>query len=138
MEQALESFWRVLDKNGLIILVIGRESNVRRIPFYNGLIVKDLVRSKGGFHNIKNFERKFTNKFGNNIKEDIIVFEKDNLLPQKNCARSVALKHLKIALHQANSDTRDDVNDVIEHLDTVQPSPIFNLREILENVQNAT
>ncbi|MEW5957581.1 MAG: DNA methyltransferase [Chloroflexota bacterium] len=133
MEQALESFWHSLTEGGLIILVIGRESNVRKTPFYNGLIVKDLIRSMGGFYNIRNFERKFTNKFGNNIKEDIIVFEKNELSPRHNCARNVALKYLKTALYQVNPDIKKDIIAVINDIDTIQPSPIFDLREVLRN-----
>ena len=126
MEQALKSFWTSLDKNGLIILVIGRESNVRRVAFYNGLIIKDVIRGIGGFTDLKNFERKFTNKFGNNIKEDIIVFKKEEGPPRNDCARNVALKHLKIALQQASSDVKNDISNAIEQIDTIQPSPIFN------------
>ncbi len=138
MEQALESFWHSLNRGGLIILVIGRESNVRQIPFYNSLIVKDLIRSMGGFCNIRNFERKFTNKFGNNIKEDIIVFEKDELPPHHYYARQVALKYLQAVLPQANSDVKDDITAVINYIHTIQPSPMFNLREVLGNAQKTT
>jgi DNA modification methylase len=138
MEQAVRSFWRSLERNGFIILVVGRESNIRSIPFYNGLIVKDVIGGIGGFKNIKNFERKFTNKFGNSIKEDIIVFEKDNLPYQSSCARNVALKHLEIALHRASSDVRKDIVEAIEHLDAIQPSPMFNSRGIFKNAKNTT
>jgi DNA modification methylase len=133
MEQSLKSFWNSLDQDGLIILVIGRESNVRKVPFYNGLIVKDIIRGLGGFRDIKNFERKFVNKFGNSIKEDIIVFEKDDSPPCNDCARNVALKHLKAGLHQTNSEVKDNISNAIRHLDTIQPSPMFNLKEILKN-----
>jgi DNA modification methylase len=133
MEQALESFWRRLAGEGLIILVIGRESSIRRVPFYNGLIVKDIISNMGGFRNIKNFERKFTNKFGDRIKEDIIVFEKDSLSPHNKCARDVALKHLRIALPRAESGVKNDISNAIECISTVQPSPMFNMREIFKN-----
>jgi hypothetical protein len=133
MEQSLKSFWNSLDQDGLIILVIGRESNVRKVPFYNGLIVKDIIRGLGGFRDIKNFERRFVNKCGNSIKEDIMVFEKDDSPPCNDCARNVALKHLKAGLHQTNSEVKDNISNAIRHLDTIQPSPMFNLKEILKN-----
>lgn len=134
MEQALKSFWASLEPRGLIILVVGRESNVRRVPFYNGLIVKDIIRELGGFSDLKNFERKFTNKFGNAIKEDIIVFQKDDLRPGHDCARQVALKHLKIALPRTNTEVKDDIVEVMNHLDEIQPSPMFNPKEIFKDV----
>ena len=43
MELTLKSFWECLENDGLVIFVIGRESNVRKIPFYNGVIVKILL-----------------------------------------------------------------------------------------------
>jgi len=67
-----------------------------------------------------------SNQFRQSFKEDIIIFEKDNLLSQNSCARSVALKHLEIALRRANSDVKKDIAEAIEHLDTIQPSPMFN------------
>jgi hypothetical protein len=133
IEQALESFWQSLNKEGLIILVIGRESSVRRVPFYNGLIVEDIIEGMGGFKNIKNFEREFTNKFGNNIKEDILVFEKDDLSPHNSCAQDVALKHLNVALPQAEAAVKNDINNAIECVDAIQPSPKFNLKEIFKD-----
>jgi hypothetical protein len=136
MEQALKSFWASLEEEGLVILVIGRESNVRGIPFFNGLIVKDLIKEMGGFKDIKNFERQFTNKFGNNIKEDIIVFRKGDLPSQFSPARHIALQHLQVALNRAELDVRSDIEATIECLDNIQPSPLFNLGGIFKNAEN--
>ena len=76
MELAIRSFWIALKPNAKIVLVLGRESNVRSTPFYNGQLIIEILESSNGFSEIKNLERQFTNKFGINIKEDIILATK--------------------------------------------------------------
>ena len=72
MEQSIYSFWKTLKPFGTMILVIGRESNVKKTPFFNGKMILDLINKMGCFSNPQILERKFINKFGINIKEDII------------------------------------------------------------------
>jgi hypothetical protein len=67
MEQALRGFWQLLQADGRMILVIGRESNVRSSPFYNGLLVENLLTGIGGFTQESKHERQFLNKFGTSI-----------------------------------------------------------------------
>ena len=82
MDQALRSFWQSLQNEGLLILVIGRESNVRGVPFYNGQLVKEIAKSLDAFELVEEHERKFANKFGDVIIEDILVLKKLSMLPQ--------------------------------------------------------
>ena len=98
MELAIRSFWKALKQDAKIILVLGRESNVRSTPFYNGLMVFEILKQSQGFSDIKMLERQFTNKFGNNIKEDIIIATKSNNLSDELNGRSIALKHLEHSL----------------------------------------
>ncbi len=64
-----------------MILVMGRESKVRNVAFYNGQMIAQLIQAMGGFKQ-QTLERTFINKFGHAIKEDILIFSKDNLKPQ--------------------------------------------------------
>lgn len=124
MELALKSFWECLENEGLIILVIGRESNVRKTPFYNGEIVKDIAQGIGGFKDIQNFTRTFINKFGIDIKEDIIVLRKsDYTQPILSVARDIALKHLESAFNLIPEVVKGDMLNVIACIDTIQASP---------------
>lgn len=125
MEQALLSFYNVLEKDGIIVLVIGRESNVRRTPFYNGKIIKEIAEAMGCFCDIENHERSFLNKFGNCIKEDILILKKDDKLPSLSNAMQIARKHLKFALKHASGEVVNDINDTISMADTISPSPYF-------------
>lgn len=133
MEQTLKSFWECLDKDGLIILVIGRESNVRKIPFYNGEMVKEIAKETGGFKDISNFERTFINKFGINLKEDIVTLRKDSAPPSFLKAKEIALKHLESALSLASQEVKEDLLDAISGIDTVHPSPLFTTKGVFSN-----
>ena len=62
---------RVLKPEGRIIIVVGRESSIRGISFQNGSLVTSLA-VLCGFHLVLRQERKFTNKFGDLIYEDIL------------------------------------------------------------------
>jgi DNA modification methylase len=136
IEQAIKSFWGCLDKNGLIIMVVGRESNIRSVPFYNGEIILDIVIETEGFKDIKSFERGFTNRFGNNIREDIIVFRKGNTQPSISKARDVSLKHLRCALVSAPYEVKEDIINAIDNIETIEPSPLFNAKGVFLDDQD--
>jgi len=125
MEQVLESFWRCLEDNGLIVLVIGKESNVRKVQFYNGYIVKKIVEGIGGYESTTNYERAFLNKFGKNIKEDIIVMRKDISPPSASKAKEIAIEHLESSLSLAPREVQQDILDAISSVDSITPSPLF-------------
>lgn len=139
IEQSLNSFWRCLDHDGLIILVIGRESNVRKVRFFNSKIVQDIAEAMGCFKDITNLERIFMNRFGTNIKEDLIFLRKDLSLPSSSCvAREIALKHLKSALDSASYEAKNDLLNAINDMDSTEPSPLFTTKGAFQNVQNTT
>lgn len=127
MEASLVSFWKSLKDDAKMVMVVGRESNVRKTPFYNGKIVLDLLQSMNGFKNINCTERSFTNKFGKRIIEDIIILDKDSIVtPSPNNAQNIAREHLKIAYNKAPEDVVVDFENVMERINDVKPSPIFN------------
>jgi DNA modification methylase len=131
MAETIRSIWNCLKADGKVILVLGRESNVRNIPFYNGKLVTELLKSCGGFSNIRNLERQFMNKFGDNIKEDIIVGTKSlNSLNYGDFGREIALAHLKENLVEASGEVYRDICNAIAELMEVQSSPLFNCNNI--------
>ena len=121
MEQSIRAFWNALKPNGRIVLVVGRESNVRGNPFYNGQMVVEIL------------ERKFTNKFGNSIKEDIIITTKTGELVKTLSGRNIALKHLENCLHTSTNGVFADITDAINNIDEVTASPIFDPKYIISN-----
>jgi len=125
MELTLKSFWECLENDGLVVFVIGKESNVRKTPFYNGEIVKGIAKGMGGFKNIQNFTRTFINKFGIDIKEDIIILKKFDMQPTLSVARDISLKHLESSLSLVPEIAKGDILNVIDCIDTIQASPFF-------------
>jgi DNA modification methylase len=131
MEQALYSFRQCLQENGLLVMIIGRESNVRGVPFYNGRMIKEIMQHTNGFVSVSDYERTFTNKFGAKIKEDIIVARKTAGTPPNAVGKDVAVRHLKKAIKFAATDIADDVTEAILNADSIAPSPLFTVREAL-------
>jgi DNA modification methylase len=130
MEQSILSFWEALKPGGKMVLVVGRESNVRKTPFYNGKIVSQIIQASQGFGELHNLERSFTNKFGADIKEDILVATKTNSSVQSGSGREIARENLKNAFKFAPGEVKSDFLEIFETIDKVEPSPIFNKKHI--------
>ena len=131
MELAIRSFWKTLKPNGIMILVVGRESNVRGTPFYNGQLVIEIIQMTNGFSEIKTLERQFTNKFGINIKEDIIIATKSGNLTDSLNGRLIAINHLTQNLKSSTNGVHIDLNDAILTSQNVKESPIFNPKQVI-------
>lgn len=132
IEEALHSFWHSLSETGIMVMVIGRESNVRSSPFYNGLIVKEIIENAGGFNPVSDHERVFVNKFGEKIKEDILVVQKTLIPPNKSVGGRIAIRHLENALITASGEIKPDISAAIVSADTVLASPLFNVEEAFQ------
>ncbi len=131
MEGALDSFARSLKKDGIIVLVVGRESRIRGIPFCNSSILLQIAEAMGAYKIIATPQRVFTNRFGMDIKEDILVLQVCGVPLQNENARDIARQHLISALYKAQGDVADDINNALSQIDIIKPSPIFNRKDIL-------
>jgi hypothetical protein len=138
MEQALRSFWVALKPRAYLIIVLGRESNVRSVAFQNGRLVVDLLTEIGGFSRIDVLTREFVNKFGMSIKEDILIYERLDERPASLTAgRSTALHHLELGLARPlEGEIRSDLLQAIESMDSIQPSPLFDSRVVFKHAQD--
>ena len=126
MEASLISFWNSLKPDGKLAIVVGRESNVRKIPIYNSQIIVDILQGIGGFEIIINSERQFGNKFGQQITEDIIIAKKHiKQTPIIGGAKLIAQKHLIIAKQSAPAESLNDIENALSRLDEILPSPIY-------------
>src|SRR5690606_26776163 len=74
MALSLYEMHRVTKYNKNIILIVGTLSNVRGQQFYNGEIIFLLALLLNCFKLNKKYEREFKNRYGNTIKEEILVF----------------------------------------------------------------
>jgi DNA methylase len=126
METALESFALSLKARGQLVLVVGRESNVRGVAILNSRLVADIATNLGGFQQEGTFERCFTNRFGATIYEDVLLFRRINEQPTPGAARGIARGLLEELEDNASGEVQDDVRDAIVNVDGIEPSPVFS------------
>ena len=132
MQQALIEMIRVLKNNSRLIIVVGKETSVRKSKFNNGEIVAVLGQSLGlileDIH-IRNFK----NMFGVEIYEDILVFNKKKHKlnkPDTNFVIDIAKYYLKNALNKNSAnDVKSDINNALLNAGSVQASPIINFNQ---------
>jgi hypothetical protein len=126
MEASVESFASSLKPRGQMVLVVGRESNVRGISIPNSRLVAEIVMNLGGFNQEGSFERRFTNRFGASIYEDVLLFRRVDGQPTPGSARGIARSLLEGLEHKASGEIQDDVRDAIACSEAIEPSPVFN------------
>lgn len=129
MLDALHEMRRLVCQDGRVILVVGRESNVRGVSFNNGLLVAALAVGGAGYHLETRQERKFKNKFGDIIYEEILhlVPTSESDILGDEFARSVASWFLLKASQSADDEqVCMEALDAHEHARNVPKSPLFN------------
>ena len=126
MEACLESFAQSLKPRGQLVLVVGRESNVRGISIPNSRLVADIAASLGGFSKEGSFERCFTNRFGVSIYEDVLLFRRTAAQPLPGASRSIARSLLEDSECKATGEIREDIHAAIADADAIEASPVFN------------
>lgn len=131
MEQCLHTFSNILAQDGRAVMILGRESNVRGIPFRNGEMVAAIATQSGLFTLDSQHERRFTNRFGVSIVEDILVLSRAGAANGSNVSPSIAEKHLKRGLRRAEKDVASDIIDALESLPTIAASGILERTPIL-------
>lgn len=127
MAQVLAEVSRVCKRGSRVIFVVGRESRVRGVPFYNGRLIAS-VGEVTGFDLVTRQERVFTNRFGQAIFEDILHFvrsenKKADTLTE---ARRAATSSLEDAVEGAAGEVRHDILEAIKSASLVLPSPLYN------------
>ncbi len=127
MALAIREMARVARPGARLILVVGRESTVRRVPFFNGEFVAELAVKAIGLNSDRRQERQFINRYGKKIREDILHYSSTLDLPDKEdcleAARVIAHQTLSATRDLTTDSTREGINDALERIDFVSPSP---------------
>lgn len=126
LEQTLASFAHALAPSGLLIMVVGRESRVRGVSISNSAIAKTLIERNGAYSLAVSRERVFVNRFGQSIFEDILIARRVGEPNMGESARDVAIAFLLRGLEDAAGDVRANIEEALELVPSVQPSPILN------------
>lgn len=132
ISQTVNELLRVCDSDARIIFIVGRESQVRGTKIYNGEIVAEIASKVFDCNLILRQERVFTNRYGQNIYEDILHFEPgtqtlDSAWVKKS--REVAEGALKGAYLSVANPVREDIDATLRSLDKVSPSPLFDMSQ---------
>ena len=129
MAMALNELWRVLASDGRAVFVIGNESRVLGVPFYNADIIEQIALELGLFGIVLRQKRIFTNRFGKAIREDLLNFTKLPLgIPPEKViyvARSIATKALQKGQTSVSDKNRELLIDAIERIQGIQGTQVF-------------
>ncbi len=129
----LYAFNQLLKDDSYAALVVGRESNVRGIPFKNGEMVARIAQEGELFRLDSSHERSFMNRFGAKIFEDILILKKRTISTStpSNMGRTVAEDALRAGLHVAEADVASDIGAALEEIDKISESPLLERTPIL-------
>ncbi|CTU51760.1 DNA methyltransferase [Escherichia coli] len=118
---------RVLKDNAKITIVLGRESNVRSVSFKNSELISAIACEGMGYELTDWNERKFMNRFGESIYEDVLT-----MIPQQyshdkavEIGRAVGAQALRNALEYCPEDRCVEISDAIASANKITPSPLI-------------
>lgn len=126
MAAVLAELRRVCKPHARIIIVVGRESNVRKTRFFNGEIVARLAVRSAGYYLEARQERVFQNRFGEMIFEDILHLTQRPPIGSTTPPTEIAREVLTAARSHAPEESLSDLNSALQSMWEVKPSPIYN------------
>ena len=107
-----------------MIMVVGRESRVRKTRFFNGEIMAALATRCLGFSFVLRQERVFRNRFGEDIREDLLHFLVGSGGTEE--PRAVGREALMKARARAPDESLSDLDEALSAVEQVRPSPIYD------------
>lgn len=125
MHMVLAELQRVCKPKARLIVVIGRESNVRKTRFLNGEITAHLAVRCAGLQLVSRQERVFRNRFGELIYEDILHFLTGPTQPSRASPGTIAEEALSAAVEYAPDGSQADLRDALNRIDQITPSPVY-------------
>jgi ubiquinone/menaquinone biosynthesis C-methylase UbiE len=132
MGDILKELARVSKQQARIVLIVGQESNVLGVPFYNADIIEKIGVKTKLFQKVLRQKRKFKNKFGKVIIEDIINFiNLNNQVSQEvieQISREVALEVLESSRLFVSSENQLFLESAIAKVNNIQKTPILDKR----------
>ena len=130
MADTLRELSRVTRDEARIVFVVGHESNVLGVPFYNADIIEKIGVRANLFGKVLRQKREFKNKFGKVIREDLINFSNLN---NKTCketieqiAREVAFDVLKSRISSVPSKNLASLKDAIDKVQDIGRTPTLD------------
>jgi DNA modification methylase len=138
MGDILKELARVSKQQARIVLIVGQESNVLGVPFYNADIIEKIGVKAKLFQKVLRQKRKFKNKFGKVIIEDIINFiNLNNQVSQEvieQISREVAFEVLESSRLFVSSENQLFLESAIAKVNNIQKTPILDKRLYIDPV----
>ena len=138
MGDILKELARVSKQQARIVLIVGQESNVLGVPFYNADIIEKIGVKTKLFQKVLRQKRKFKNKFGKVIIEDIINFiNLNNQVSQEvieQISREVAFEVLESSRLFVSSENQLCLESAIAKVNNIQRTPILDKRLYIDPV----
>ena len=130
MANVLQELARVVRPYGRVVLVVGYESRVLGVPFFNARIVEALAEQIGMFDLVLRQQRVYQNRFGQDIREDILNLTRRphasrDGLPDV-AGRKVAVEALRDGLASATPKSRPLLEGAMAAVERTEGTPIFN------------
>ncbi len=130
MARAVQELSRAIKENGRAVFIVGHESRVLGAPFYNADILERIARESGLFDVVLRQKRVFLNRFGQDIREDVLNLERrrsiSNQMIPLTLGRTVAHEALKTALPEVAQGNSELLEEAIERVNEIEGTPLFN------------
>lgn len=133
MTMVLCELSRVCKPKAKLIFIIGRESNVKKTVFFNSEIIANIAKQVFGFNIKCRHERLFKNRYGQKIKEDLLLFENPiKTLKHGVDPRQIAHHVLTEAIHRVPVKEKKNLLIAIESINLIESSPIYKPKDFLQ------
>lgn len=118
---------RILKDRAKMTIVLGRESNVRSVSFKNGELISAIACEGMGFELVEWNERKFMNRFGESIYEDVLTMtpKKCELDKAVEIGRAVGAQALRNSLEYCPEERVEEISEAIASVIKINPSPLI-------------
>ena len=122
-----KSFKKILKNKNLVIIIIGRESNVRGVSIKNTDFIEEIAKLNHFTHELT-LERSFINKYGKKIFEDILFYKVKKIELNNSIIelKEFIKKKLQYLLRlKVKTDVKNDILSAINNLNEVKHSSKF-------------
>lgn len=126
IELTLNELHRVLKDDGKMIFVVGHQSNVLGVPFYNAQIISEIAVQSGLFDLVLVQSREFKNKFGKMIREDLLHLRKLSVNDfAKEVGRQIASNELTNGLAFVEEKNNELLLQAIQRCKISTGTPVY-------------
>jgi SAM-dependent methyltransferase len=130
MANVLHEIARVVRPGGRLVLVVGYESRVLGVPFHNAKIVEALAQRIGMFDLAIRQQRVFRNRFGQDIREDILNLTRrsysNGRYPPETVGRIVAADALREGFPKVAPKNRPLLDEAVQAVERMEGTPVFD------------